>query len=438
MLKLIIYQFRYSKKEWLGTVPLLFVSSIIVGTSLIGITSASSSAVTSIQLFQMLIFFGGMTLFFLVSNIIKFLLDIFKKDYQLWTILGASKSQLSVLIAGQFYLMAMITSLVGTLFSFIITEKYYHFLQNFLGHRDLPDLIVKANFQTILLSIFIVPTIVGLSAFFYSRQILAKYNTSSMIGNKNTIRFILSQIFIITICLSIWGMCVSSLMADVSSKSADNILQQTGSILIILLIHLIIIQVLSPFIQTYLVKLFIKIFGSSTYAINTSFWNLIYRPSYLKSLQTSVTMGLTLISGFVLYIQNTYIGDKINSTQEARFSFVAYMSAPIILILTSIISITILASNQDYKDISQFRILGASRKQLLKIRFFEALTHAVLIFLVSVIFNSVILFFVNYGANLLGHGITTLTGFWLPSMIILCLMITFYVLTKGYYIWKDS
>src|SRR5699024_9387575 len=145
-----------------------------------------------------------------------------------------------------------------------------------------------------------------------------------------------------------------------------------------------------------------------------------------------------LISGFVLYIRNTYIGDKINSTQEARFSFVAYMSAPIIFILTSIISIIILSSNQDYKDIILFRILVASIKQLLKIRCFEALTHAVLIFLVSVIFNSVILFFVNYGANLLGHGITTLTGFWLPSMIILCLMITFYVLTKGYYIWKDS
>jgi len=31
MLKLIIYQFQYSKRQWLGTIPLLFVSSLIVG-----------------------------------------------------------------------------------------------------------------------------------------------------------------------------------------------------------------------------------------------------------------------------------------------------------------------------------------------------------------------------------------------------------------------
>ena len=69
MLKLIAYQFRYTKNKWLGTIPVLLVSSVIVGTSLIGIASASKTAITSIQLFQMLIFFGGFTLFFLIPNL---------------------------------------------------------------------------------------------------------------------------------------------------------------------------------------------------------------------------------------------------------------------------------------------------------------------------------------------------------------------------------
>lgn len=57
MIRLILYQFNYAKKILLGTVPLVLVSSMIVGTSVIGINSASKTAITSIQLFQMLIFF---------------------------------------------------------------------------------------------------------------------------------------------------------------------------------------------------------------------------------------------------------------------------------------------------------------------------------------------------------------------------------------------
>lgn len=56
MIRLILYQFNYAKKILLGTVPLVLVSSMIVGTSVIGINSASKTAITSIQLFQMLIF----------------------------------------------------------------------------------------------------------------------------------------------------------------------------------------------------------------------------------------------------------------------------------------------------------------------------------------------------------------------------------------------
>ena len=53
MLKLIIYQFQYSKRQWLGTIPLLFVSSLIVGTSLFGIASSTKTAnINASQLFS--------------------------------------------------------------------------------------------------------------------------------------------------------------------------------------------------------------------------------------------------------------------------------------------------------------------------------------------------------------------------------------------------
>lgn len=175
MLRLIVYQFQYSKRQWFGTIPLLLVSSLIVGTSLFGIASSSrTSNINASQLFQMLIIFGGTTLFFLISNNIRLLIDIFKKDYQLWTILGASKSQLSILIAGQFSIMAVIVSSFGTILSFVVTDSYYKFLQNLLGRDELPDLVITSNIQTVLLSILIVPTIVGLGAYFYSIRLLKK------------------------------------------------------------------------------------------------------------------------------------------------------------------------------------------------------------------------------------------------------------------------
>ena len=68
------------KRQWLGTIPLLFVSSLIVGTSLFGIASSINTAnINASQLFQMLIIFGGTTLFFLISNNIRLLIDIFKR-----------------------------------------------------------------------------------------------------------------------------------------------------------------------------------------------------------------------------------------------------------------------------------------------------------------------------------------------------------------------
>ena len=71
MLKLIIYQFQYSKRQWLGTIPLLFVSSLIVGTSLFGIASSIKTAnINASQLFQMLINFLEGLLYFSLFQII--------------------------------------------------------------------------------------------------------------------------------------------------------------------------------------------------------------------------------------------------------------------------------------------------------------------------------------------------------------------------------
>lgn len=439
MLKLIIYQFQYSKRQWLGTIPLLFVSSLIVGTSLFGIASSIKTAnINASQLFQMLIIFGGTTLFFLISNNIRLLIDIFKKDYQLWTILGASRTQLSLLVSGQFYLMAVIVSSIGTILSFIMADSYYKFLQNLLGRDELPDLVITANIQSILLSIFIVPTIVGIGAYFYSSRIL---KISSILKPKKKKRKVTVTGFVnISVRLFLWLLCIGSIVSAGFIRNKEIIEKQSSIILFLLIIHILIIQSLSPSIQMFLIKFLMRIFPTENYVINTGFWNLLSNPSYLKSIQTSMSMGVTLISGFILYTQNMYsFMNTANGVNEARASFIAYMSAPIILIITSSssISLTILSSNKDIEDIKQLKTLGVSRLQLFKIRIGEAIIHSVLILLVSVIFNLIILILVSIIGQFLGRSLVDISGFWQPSLIVISLLVIFYSITKGFYLFQD-
>ena len=437
MLKLIIYQFQYSKRQWLGTIPLLFVSSLIVGTSLFGIASAIKTAnINASQLFQMLIVFGGTTLFFLISNNIRLLIDIFKKDYQLWAILGASRTQLSLLVSGQFYLMAAIVSSIGTILSFIMADSYYKFLQNLLGRDELPDLVITANIQSILLSVFIVPTIVGIGAYFYSSRIL---KIASILKPKKKKRKVTVTGFVnISVRLFLWLLCIGSIVSAGFIRNKEIIEKQSSIILFLLIIHILIIQSLSPSIQMFLIKFLMRIFPTENYVINTDFWNLLSNPSYLKSIQTSMSMGVTLISGFILYTQNMYsFMNTANGVQEARASFIAYLSAPIILIITSSISLTILSSNKDIEDIKQLKTLGVSRLQLFKIRIGEAIIHSVLILLVSVVFNLIILILVSFIGQLLGRSLVDISGFWQPSLIVISLLVIFYSITKGFYIFRD-
>lgn len=437
MLKLIIYQFQYSKRQWLGTIPLLFVSSLIVGTSLFGIASSIKTAnINASQLFQMLIIFGGTTLFFLISNNIRLLIDIFKKDYQLWAILGASRTQLSLLVSGQFYLMAVIVSSIGTILSFIMADSYYKFLQNLLGRDELPDLVITANIQSILLSVFIVPTIVGIGAYFYSSRIL---KISSILKPKKKKRKVTVTGFVnISVRLFLWLLCIGSIVSAGFIRNKEIIEKQSSIILFLLITHILIIQSLSPSIQMFLIKFLMRIFPTENYVINTGCWNLLSNPSYLKSIQTSMSMGVTLISGFILYTQNMYsFMNTANGVLEARASFIAYMSAPIILIITSSISLTILSSNKDIEDIKQLKTLGVSRLQLFKIRIGEAIIHSVLILLVSVIFNLIILILVSLIGQFLGRSLVDISGFWEPSLIVISLLVIFYSITKGFYLFQD-
>ncbi|BAQ25208.1 uncharacterized protein SRT_19470 [Streptococcus troglodytae] len=70
MLQLIWYQFNYSKKQWLGTIPVFFMSSLLTGACLTVAFSVKTNAHVFSKvgmptpLFTFPVFFGGLTLLF--------------------------------------------------------------------------------------------------------------------------------------------------------------------------------------------------------------------------------------------------------------------------------------------------------------------------------------------------------------------------------------
>ena len=78
-----------------------------------------------------------------------------------------------------------------------------------------------------------------------------------------------------------------------------------------------------------------------------------------------------------------------------------------------------------------------SRLQLFRIRIAEAIIHSVLILLVSVVFNLIILLLVSFIGQLFGRSLVDISGFWQPSLIVIFLLVIFYSITKGFYLFQD-
>ena len=54
------------------------------------------------------------------------------------------------------------------------------------------------------------------------------------------------------------------------------------------------------------------------------------------------------------------------------------------------------------------------------------------------IFNAIVLMLVRFIGQRLGQSLAEIAGFWQPSLIILCLLVIFYCITKGFYLKIDK
>ncbi|MBF0778856.1 hypothetical protein [Streptococcus cuniculi] len=432
MFHLIFYQFQFSKKLWLSMIPLFLAAGIIIGLSLNGIFNIRDNLHTlqvndPTPIFIFPVVFGGITLFFSISTSIQLLIDMLKKDYECWAIVGASRVHIAFLVGGQMSLIASFSSLLAYLISIPSTYHYYYFLQQFFGKDWLPDIPLRFNVLAGTSSILLLTSIAFISGAFHTYKLLAsQYRKQSKVAR--ILKFI-KNVTLSLIILSLEGYLFYQILQPhtMSSKSLF--------LFYFLFTHLFLIYLLFPHLQLFLIRIFPTSFFKNHYAPIIAKWTIFHQPLYLKSLNTSILSAITLMSGFQLLSQNIFYLFQENADLEMKVSFFIYLGAPLIVILSNIISITSLSIEKEKQDKIQLDTLGASPYHLCIINIWQASIHILTIFFISLGFNGFLLFCISYVLKENQKLLATISGLFLPGLIISSILFILLLLTN---LWSNQ
>ena len=429
MLKLIQYQFQHNKKQWLGISPVIFVSSLVIGLAINGYINVdiNSQAFAGLPdpkpIFMFPVVFGGITLFFAISTLISMLIEMFKDDYTLLAVLGASRFQLSFLVGGQLFIISSLVSFVAYLCSIPFTSTYYYFLQYFFGKNVLPGI----QFQMSLLGCVVTVLLISLLAFFSGC-----YYTFKGIKEKNTTKFkhILSIMIkgsLLCTLIMIWGALFYQIFQD------NTILMRAQLIFNIVILDIVIIYQVSPHLQILFIKLFSKLIFRSKFMFISSKWNLLFRKPYIKSVSAAIIGAILLISSFQMISQNILAQFQNNSDLEMKVSFIVYVGTPILIVLGNIISIAFLSSYQEKSEINQFEILGVSNYQMIMVKLGESLFLTIVIAAISLLLTIKILALIYYSLNGVPLKELNYSGLILSNITVSTILFVLLFLTKSFY-----
>lgn len=435
MRKLILYQFNYYKWKWIGLVPVFLVCSLLTGVALNGLCNIMMDsgldvrAIDPTPIFLMPIFFGGLTLFFVISGIVRIIIEELSEVYKLFSVLGANRNQLSIIIGGQIFIVSLFTSIIGSLFSHMLTKFYYFYLQDIVGSKMLPTINIEFNIISFLLSVLIVSSIAGLSGIYYARKIFKE--NKKKLGQKwltNCMTALLFLIWMVVICCIIF---INDFNIGISNQ-----LFKATLIIYLMIINIFLIKKISPQLEVFLTRILCK--ASHNYGVITGKWKVLNNIFYLKSLVFSVVIGITLLTGFQMLFDNVFCNFQNNSESEFKVSFILYLAFPIMIIITNIVSLTIVTFSNERKENKQLQVLGFSRKNIIIEKLCESLIYSGIVILISSIVNLMILLVIIYGPN---NGnidsyliILSVFSWALPIGVVLFLLL---FITKTFYIYKN-
>lgn len=367
--------------------------------------------------------FGGITLFFAISTLISMLIEMFKDDYTLLAVLGASRFQLSFLVGGQLFIISSLVSFVAYLFSIPITSSYYYFLQYFFGKNVLPDIQFQMSLLGCVLTVLLISLLAFFSGCYYTFKGIKEKNTTKL---KHILSIMIKGSLLCTLIM-IWGALFYQIFQD------NTILMRAQLIFNIVILDIVIIYQVSPYLQILFIKLFSKLIFRSKFMFISSKWNLLSRKPYIKSVSAAIIGAILLISSFQMISQNILAQFQNNSDLEMKVSFIVYVGAPILIVLGNIISIAFLSSYQEKSEINQFEILGVSNYQMILVKLGESLFLTIVIAAISLLLTIKILALIYYSLNGVSLKELNYSGLIFSNITVSTILFVLLFLTKSFY-----
>lgn len=404
MLKLTFLQFRHSWKTWLGSLVMFTTAGFVLGFTLIGIGSTVYAGLDKgiynpVLYFTIPVIFGLVTLILILGGITRLLINKFRDEYQLWSMLGANPFQLSVLISGQMGISAMLGGILGYVFAYPIVEFWYAWIRTTAGMREFPAVNMRIQLSSFLATVISLGIVVGLMGFIDARRIFHDMNVKQNLKRKN--KFGLS-LFNKIFCLIVLGSLIylySALLGNpqnlqkmFGSKFLVEAYQQ--SLILFLILLIIFINSSASILLPLIVRLLRLIFSNPLFkafrTFETAYWSVLKKRDFLRSIVLPLFIFSLLCSFFTYLIFDLANVANKRHLSEIIESIVMFLGTPFLIILANTISLTIISSSERSASSNLLQTIGFSFGDLLREKSVEASLYGGTVFVLGTIGNILI------------------------------------------------
>lgn len=375
MVSLSIHQFQYSWKSWMTGNFIFIISGWLIGFCLTGIDTLSrvtfSSHIDPLPLFIMPMVFGGITLLFVLGEVIRLIMQELANEYQLWVVLGANQHQLALLIAVQMGLTAFLSSWVGYSLSMLSIKPLYGLLQFYIGRTWLPNLVFRPSVKVGLMTSLIVAGVAVLSGLINTYRLLRQHHR---------------RIFnMLLFAISLVGLSIANYQVLVTNTQEDS-----GGVFLVLLFWLILVQ-------TQIGRqLLMWLSGRITKLTPSGLFKLAGCQVMINANVNVPILALQSLSYGLIVLLYGLGGTGGQDIKNVIVSFIVYVGAPGLLVIANIISVAMLSGRQQEQNFQQLEQLGFSARMLLQERSLECCFQIVPLLITAMITNLTL-----YGALLM-------------------------------------
>ncbi|WP_164512040.1 ABC transporter permease family protein [Lacticaseibacillus daqingensis] len=368
-------QFRASCRVWLTASFVFLVAGWLIGFCLTGILSIQQALATGLTLaedptplFIMPLVFGSITLFFVLGGLIRSVIQALRAEYALWLITGATPTQIAVLVAVQLGLTGLISSLVGDLLALQTLPSLYHLLQVKIGAAMLPTVAFHFSPQGFVATGLLMTLTCFIIGLLRTKQALRRFQLTAKTAPVRgpMVRLTLAGIGLLA--------CVGAILfAPQPHHSTQALALHFIQPLYFALICLVLLQVLGGrALLTWLLNMVTKATRWLPQGgARTAGWQVAADGERTATTLVPVLVVQTLIIG--LYALLFGMADTAAiSFPNVWVAFLAYIGAPLILVIANIVSVAMLKGAVQKPNLAQLSLLGFTRGQLIQERGIES------------------------------------------------------------------